>query len=363
MSCYHISPAFSFGKTNAIVLAINNNYTQYCAATIQSLIEHSDSDTCYDVIVFETDVSDRNKNLLQSIVPDNFSLRFFDVSSVVYELLGSEKLKITGYVSIESYYRLLIPVVMRKYKRVLYLDSDICINSGIHELFENDIAPNQIAAVLDTISQALPSYPKIYKHFSDDLKLKNPERYFNAGMVLFDISSIDEDDYLENVRNALKIKKLDYNDQDILNVVFQDKIFLYPSKFNTQIGALSLIDKVTNEDYRQDYLSAINNPIVLHYTGERKPWDAPHREFSEIFWRYERKTPFYEECLLTSVHRNYVTQTQLKNVNSKFRIYFRYCLYKLLKRFSSGKSQEEYAKRYDKYREKVMDIQRYSNYK
>jgi len=363
MSNYQISPAFSSGQTNAIVLAINNSYTQYCAATIQSLIEHSKPDVYYDVIVFEKDVTDRNKKLLNSIVPDNFSLRFFNVSSVIYEFLGNTNLKTIGYVSVESYYRLLIPIVMRKYERVLYLDSDICINSSIHELFEKDIAPNQIAGVLDTISQALPSYPKIYRHFREALKLKNPEKYFNTGLVLFDIGSINEDEYLNNVLTALKIKKLIFNDQDVFNVVFQDKIFWYPSKFNTQIGALVLLDKVSNEDYRKDYLSALNNPIVLHYTGERKPWDDPQGELSEVFWRYERKTPFYEECLLSSVHRNYVTQTQLKNLNSRFGIYFRYWFYKLLTQFSSGESKKEFEKRLAKYWEKVLDIRKYSNYK
>lgn len=360
---YQITPTINNISRNAIVFAINNAYAQYCAAAIQSLAEHTSRETFYDIIIFEADISERNKRLLDSMIPENFSLRFFDVSSVIYDFLGKNSLKTNGYVSVETYYRLLIPIIMREYERVLYLDADICIVDNFHDLFSLTIGSNQIAGVIDAISQMLAHYPKTYKHFREDLNLKNPEHYFNAGLVLFNIGSIDKDDYIEKLKDALKIRKLDYNDQDILNVIFQGKTYLYSSKFNTQTGALPLIDKITDQNFKDEYLVAIKNPTILHFTGERKPWDDPHKVFSEIFWQYERKTPFYEECLLSSVNKNYVSQTQLKNVNSRFSIYFRYLFYKLLNKCSSGKTKEKFEKRYLKYKAKILDIQKYSTYK
>lgn len=363
MSNFQISPAFPNNCSRAIVFSINNNYSKYCAATIQSIIDHSRPDIYYDINIFETDISERNKKLLRSPLPENFSLRFFNISSVLNELIGNFKLKTTGYVSVEAYYRLLIPLVMRHYPQVLYIDSDICFTKSIDAFFNHDIGSNQIAVVIDAISQMFPHYKKLYKHLCDDLNLNTPEKYFNSGLILFNIQEINEDDYLKKFNSAIRIEKLDQNDQDVLNVIFQGNAFLYPNNFNTQLGALSILDKISNPSYKQDYLKALNNPLALHFTGARKPWDDPHKEFSEVFWHYERETPFYEECLLSSVERNYVSQTQLKNVNSKFKIYFRYLVYKFLKKFSSGDSQAEFDKRYRKYQEKVLDIKNYSKYK
>lgn len=364
---YQIQPAFSGKATNAIVLAIDDAYAKYCASTIQSIIENSEPDSFYDLIIFETNVSDRNKKLLKKGMPERFSLRFFDVCPVMYDLLEAVRLNVRSYWSIAVYFRLMIPILMGNYDRVLYLDSDICINGSFQELFTMDLGEKQIAAVLDTVSRTLQYYPSRDRQMREDLELEHPENYFNSGMIVFNTRLIDIEKYLGSLSSAMKIDNLLFPDQDILNVIFQNKVFLCSCKFNAQMGApkwdKSYLDKISSGDYRKDYLEARENPIVVHYTGSMKPWHAPHEEFSEIFWGYERKTLFYEECLFSSRNRNYVTPTQLKNVNSRYRIYLRYWFYKLCRNCSFGKYRTKFEKKYSKYRVRILDVRKFANYK
>ena len=88
MSNFQISPAFPNNCSRAIVFSINNNYSKYCAATIQSIIDHSRPDIYYDINIFETDISERNKKLLRSPLPENFSLRFLTLVQFLTNLLG-----------------------------------------------------------------------------------------------------------------------------------------------------------------------------------------------------------------------------------------------------------------------------------
>ena len=35
----------------------------------------------------------------------------------------------------------------------------------------------------------------------------------------------------------------------------------------------------------------------MHYAGAVKPWSDPTCDFADVFWRYARCTPFYEELI------------------------------------------------------------------
>ena len=48
------------------------------------------------------------------------------------------------------------------------------------------------------------------------------------------------------------------------------------------------------------YLEALNNPKILHFTGNRKPWHHIDLPNASYFWKYAKHTDFYEIMLLNA---------------------------------------------------------------
>ena len=70
---------------------------------------------------------------------------------------------------------------------------------------------------------------------------------------------------------------------------------------------IAIYDKDDNllfSGYKKDFLEARKNPYIIHYCSPRKPWNMPSVEYSQIFWHYARKTPFYEEIVFENTMQN-----------------------------------------------------------
>ena len=337
---FQITPVFEHNAIT-IVLSPDNKFIKYSAATVSSLVANSSSNNNYDIVIFDSDITEENKCKLQSIVPSNFRLRFFNIDQIIFELFSGITFKTRSYWSVATYYRLLIPIIMQKFDRVLYLDSDICINENIDCFFNQDFSED-IIAVSDTVSPCLDFYKKRKLQMINDLKLKEPSKYFNAGVVLFNNKIIDANKYFDDLKKALSINNLLFQDQDILNVIFQDRVKMVSCKYNVQIGVCiwdkNYFEKIINP-YKEDFSSARKKPVIIHFTGYRKPWHDPSIAHGNIFWKYLRETPFYEECLVESQilnNRNVVSKDDLQLLLEKRKILTKYYFYKVLKFLSFG---------------------------
>lgn len=298
-----IKPVFEGKNVLPIVFAFNNDYSKYFSVALQSLIENSNDTYFYDIVVFSSDISERNKKLLEAMLPKNFSLRVFDVSECISNLLENIKLATKKYWSVEMYYRIIIPLVMQEYKKVLYVDSDIVFNNNIDKIFKIEFNEKEILAITDSfnivsnldISEARNQYIK------EDLELDSNNTYFNSGVIVFNISAFDSQAYITRIKNAFaKIQKTYCPDQDILNYIFKNRVKIISQKWNFQYH-LQIFHKkdlpFVNQDYLEEYNETSNKPYIIHYTSPVKPWTDPKFEFAEVFWKYARKNVFYEEIL------------------------------------------------------------------
>lgn len=297
-----IKPVFEGKNVLPIVFAFNNDYSRYFSVALQSLIENSNNDKNYDIIIFSSDIKERNIKMLLRMVPPNFSLRFYNPTNYIRNTFQSFNLETKQYWSVEMYYRIFIPLVMWKYERVLYLDSDIVINNNIDELFRISFDNKEIMAVCDTTS------PELYlsknfsrrEHIKKVLGLEDETKYFNSGVLLFNISLIDIQQYTKRILKSSQITTLLYPDQDILNILFEKRVKLISGEWNYGSNVL-----VCNKNYlseissieREMFQKSRNNPKIIHFISPIKPWNSTGEEFYETFWFYARKTPFYEEIL------------------------------------------------------------------
>ncbi len=288
---YQIKPVFD-NNYQTIVFATDNNFFKYFLVTMQSLIANSSSGVNYDIVVFENDVSEYLKDVLTYNLPENFSVRYFNPDEVIKSLVNTDKLA-TNHLTIQTYYRLFIPMVMKNYERVLYADVDLIFNKPIDELFTIDLGDKEMGATLDEV--AYFQNLEFCKNRTMNLGLTNPCGYFNAGVLVFNTKIINLQTYIANLLNAFEHPKLEFLDQDILNLMYNDKIYILDAKWNyyyhvhltrTVENVKSLPKEYNDRNFRE--------LCIIHYTGDMKPWNFPEYYLAHLWWAHARNTSFYE---------------------------------------------------------------------
>lgn len=76
-----------------------------------------------------------------------------------------------------------------------------------------------------------------------------------------------------------------YPDQDVLNILLQDKVIFLPRPYNT----IYTIKSELKDKSHKKYSNIINdNTILIHYTGATKPWHARANYPSVIYYKNAR---------------------------------------------------------------------------
>lgn len=327
-------------KENGIVFCINDTYAGPCAATIQSVLDNTTYlNQDFEIVVLYSNLHAENQELIKKTVGDRVDIRFFCVKeySDKYKKFFHQK----DHVTIETYIRLFIPLFFREYKKILWLDSDLIVNKDVKELFDINLADNWLAAVQDpyivTCSYSFrdsDEVKNIRNHLSNDLKIKDFSAYFNAGVILFNIEQCLKDDVFYRILNIIKkIPNLHYQDQDVLNYLCHGKHIVWLSNYwnvaaNNELdwNRFSMFPKYKQLSYAQ------RSPYIYHFCGWCKPWDHPEIKNSNLFWKYCRKTAFYETMLLR-INNGYVVPNNSSVVCNNSLNFADYYLIQKIKKF------------------------------
>lgn len=283
-------PAFQDDST-AIAVPCSNFYAPYLSVYLESLIEHCDKKHNYDVIVLSDDITDVNKEKLRENLPQNFSLRFIDVSCF-FKNMPLEKAK--DYLSTITFYRLVIPKVMCNYSRVIVTDIDLIFLRDVAELDSMDIGNAPIASCIEPqegINLNLREEER--KYAAEVLALEDPYRYVNTGVMIVNNSSFTETDADNMI--AMIDKKYRCHEQCILNAYFKERINILPPEWNFEVTITQF--REMPKDMYEDYKKAEAMPKVMHWIGPNKPWNNPEILKGYKWWELARRTPYYEEIL------------------------------------------------------------------
>ncbi len=283
-------------KILPIVMAANDKYLPYLSVTLESVAKHSSSGYFYDVYILHTGISELNKIKICSMGGGNIHVRELDVSSLVKSLPLYSK----GHFSVEMYYRILIPELLWQYEKVLYLDCDTVLLTDALDFFLLDTGNAVIGAVRNPLDEDM------YRYVTRELRLEADE-YFNSGMLVINTSLFKK----ENIKNRCfeilsASRRLACPDQDVLNLSCRGMCAYFGEEWNFQSG---------NGLYTAVYkYSMLDKLKLIHYTTGNKPWNSEGIALSELFWKYARSTPFYEDIILTyadSAMKRKYSQAQL----------------------------------------------------
>ena len=285
-----------------IFYCANNKYSQHIAVSITSVIENNPNvDLNFHIV--SSDISDNSKKrILRIQKPNNprVSINFIqpDASRFV-----SLKLNIP-HISIETYFRYILPEYFIDLDKGLYLDADTIVNSSIKDLFSVDISEYYMAGVRDTYIEKI-DYKKTISFDNEDL-------YVNAGVLLLNLKKIREENLVEKLFSTTKelSELIQYQDQDVLNIVFKNKIKELPRKFN-----YTFCDVVTYS------LDSLKEASIIHFTGDRKPWDyfnCSQNIAENLYYKYLKLSPYWRSYYKNILHNfRRFTYSKTKSGNAR----------------------------------------------
>lgn len=300
---------FPFSNQNniPIVVRISDYYAPYFGVLLQSIIDNADSNNNYDVIVLEHTVTKENKEIIANMLvgKDNISVRYFDPEYLLYDI--SFYIPLAIY-SKETYYTILTPWLLPNYDKLLILDCDLILTGDVvEEIYNQDISNYFAAACKDILFGGMLNVNDngYVDYAAKTLKLKNPYNYVNAGVILLNTAKIRKELKLNFILKKLKKSKYRICEQDLINVVFDERIKFIDNKYNFFVEVNESISNMIKNSpkYIYDmYTRNKSNPLILHYAGKPKPWDSPQIPLGYRWWEIARKTPFYEIVFIRFTH-------------------------------------------------------------
>lgn len=297
----NIIPAFST-KNVPIVFSANDFYVPFLSTVLQSIKDNSSFSNNYDILILNTDISEKNQTILKrQMQANNFSVRFIDVKRRMEKY---RNLPLRGHFRVETYFRILMPEMLPNYDKMIYLDSDMIVCGDLAELYETNVEGYLLAACKDADTAGLYNgYEPNKKNYMDNvLRLNNPYEYFQAGTILFNLDEFRKTYMVEEMMDFAMSYQWELLDQDVLNYLAQGRTKFVDMAWNVMMDWRNIrikeIISLAPHYLYDEYMKARKHPKIIHYAGPDKPWDIPYCDFAEEFWIYARRSPFYEIILL-----------------------------------------------------------------
>jgi lipopolysaccharide biosynthesis glycosyltransferase len=231
-----------------IALASDKNYLTFVFPLIRDIKKFVNP--CPSIYLFyDGPIEDLNE-LMELALSINVDLHGIDIRKE----LESDLHNTIRYLTRTTFTRLYIPKHLEGVAdRVLYLDIDLLVIGDFSFVFSMAMTQT-IAAVtenFDSMNIAFGTY-----NFA----------YFNAGVLLIDVVKWNSQKILDETTSVLE-KKGPFNcqDQDALNLVFQNSWQVLPPTMNVMISS---------HDHSLD-LPQLGNPLIVHFVGPHKPWQKP----------------------------------------------------------------------------------------
>lgn len=240
-----------------ICFCIDENYVHQLNAVLYSLVE-SNIDNIVNIYIVTSLVSNESKSLLRKSIREASLFKMFFIDLNNDEIM---ELKAGGHISSATYIRFELPELLTSLQKVLYLDSDIIIEDDLIELWNTDLDQYYVAAVDN------PCFNRY-----DSLEMSASYGYFNAGVLLINLSKWRTDDIKRKAITFLNENKKSCKmyDQDALNGVLKGNWKKLPIRWNLQ--TIFLRKRSSLETYRMEIKLAFEAPGIIHYSSSSKPW-------------------------------------------------------------------------------------------
>jgi lipopolysaccharide biosynthesis glycosyltransferase len=250
-----------------IVLACDGGYAMPLSTALRSLVEANRRWWPVDLSVFVADFPENlRRRVLASLPGGSATIRWIPAD------LGQFRDVFTPTAASKiNYARLHIPDAFPgAISRVLYLDADLLVLADLSPLWEVDLGPAAVGAVLDQLDSLVK---QDQPGLGDMPRVKS---YFNAGVMLIDLPNWRAQHVFSNAMEYLKRNpRPRYSDQDALNVACDKSWQALDRRWN-------FIDNVGRIDLAA--LAPVLRPAIFHFATWNKPWDFRYPNPNAAFY-------------------------------------------------------------------------------
>lgn len=293
-----------------IVASTDAAYLPQMAVLITSVLSNVSQNRFVDFIVLDGGLLEADRLLLSKLASlhPHCSIRFVGMSGMFLDL------PLHSYFTRSTYYRLAIPELFKDYDKLLFLDTDMVVNGDVTDLFDVDLGDNAVAAVKDLIMssfvsmgvRALSDSGKLTAkaYLAENLQMGDKvSDYFQAGTLVFNLTAMRKTGVSSKMIKDLSENRYWFLDQDVLNKYLFGSVKFLPTVWNTVSIDDEHFTHLTNVE-KDIYNESQQNPKIVHYAGQGKPWVDSKNRLSHYYWSYLRQTPWYEEVLFQVISNN-----------------------------------------------------------
>lgn len=293
-------------KEYHIVYAADHNFAFICAVAVASLLRHKKEDDSYVVHILSDGTFVEEDRELFSRLQEEYSMCSIVIEDIVDEAIENVDMSNT-YLTKMTFYRLLLPSLLRNVDKCIYLDADTIVCDDISLLMEHNVDDYYIAAVVDR---------DIRKVQYNNIGNFNLDEYFNAGVMLMNLERIREHNLEEQFFSLIDIE-WPFRDQDILNQACRENVLFLDERFN-----------------RFSYLARNkDDSVIVHFLGDAgmRPWIYLRANLSDDWWE---TASFFKD---TQHYRELRKEVEDRHNRSTFRYVLAQCRrYKNVYIFGSG---------------------------
>lgn len=255
-----------------VVYSTSDLYAPLAGISLTSLLINNQDIEEIQVIIMDNGITPQNKEKLEKTAKKyNRAIKFVPLTSA----LDSISVNLQKW-NISTFGRLFEASSLPDLDRVVHIDCDTVVHGSLKDLWEMDMSHATIAGASDCLSD----------EYRLNIGLRSDEAYVNAGVLVMNLQRIRqlglEKRFLEYIEE--KSQFLTYVDQEVLNAcVPEDEKIVLSLRYNSYsilhyltYRQLKCMRHAKNIFSEQEFQDAVNNPIVLHYTGcfleGTRPW-------------------------------------------------------------------------------------------
>lgn len=244
-----------------VVLAANEHYGCYCAATIHSVCRNYSNPSKLFVHVLTSGFERRTADMISRAAHEHGSLAFIHL----IDLARVASLPTPKHISADAYFRLLAPDALPDVDRFIYLDSDLVACDDISPLHKVCLDGAPVAGVVHRNSSLAEDFQKRFG-------LAHTPKYMNAGVLVVDAAVWREESSTTRIIEWMQADghRLASSSQDAINHLFLNRAKELPLRWNVE--ARHFLDAFYGMPIDDEMALAILHPAIIHYTGATKPW-------------------------------------------------------------------------------------------
>lgn len=267
-----------------IVLITDSRYTPPTAVSMSSAIKNKCPQNVYNFYIVAENITPQDESYLlrmKNLAPDTVNVHIIprQEPDLPYENMQRFLQYKVGM------HKIFLPEILGNIDKVIYMDGDTLVLKDLAELFSIDISDVYAAVAKDGIYYRFP------KEMAE-MGLDKRGYYFNSGVMLYNLAKQRQDKIVQKLIDYIKTHEDFYGDQDVLNVVFGDKLKLMSYRYNCistffEADDLNFLSKFFAERLPKDTFYIYQGATILHYAGD-KPWqdDYSPRYLKELWFRY-----------------------------------------------------------------------------